>query len=418
MMKIKQIKAREIFDSRGFPTVECYIYFDSGVCVSASVPSGASVGKDEAVELRDGDEKRFNGKGVLTAIKNIEQKIAPGLIGRKPDVAELDAFMIDLDGTSNKANLGANATLAVSIAVMRGQAHMENLHLFKLISNIFNAGLKGMPRSMFNIINGGMHANNGLVFQEFMIMPKTTSLEQSLHTIFLIYQSLKELLSHDGYLTSVGDEGGFAPHFQEKGLNKERIALDYMMRAVEKAGLTEQDIDICLDVAATHFYDSNFQKYIIEGEELTSLELISFYQELIKSYPIVSIEDGVSELDWDGWVQMTRLLGKDIMLVGDDIFVTSPEKINLGARKKVANAALIKPNQRGTILETIKAFKATHENDYKSVVSHRSGETNDSFIADLAVGGSAQFFKAGACARGERVAKYNRLLKIEGFYHG
>lgn len=412
-MKIKNIRARQILDSRGFPTVECTITLDNGAESTASVPSGASVGKQEAFELRDADSRFFSGYGVLKAISHIEKIIAPLLIEREPDVCEADALMIECDGTRDKSKLGANTMLAVSCAVARAQARVLNCELFELINRVYGLGSMVMPNCMFNIINGGMHATNDIVFQEFMVVSrKISAIEETIQHIFLIYQKLKSLLRRDGYLTTVGDEGGFAPVFAEKGFDKERIALDYIVEAILQSGLSLASYGIALDVAASHFYDQKKASYFIDGVFVDRDQLLRFYETLIIQYPIFSIEDGITEDDDEGWTLMTRYFRDKIMVVGDDIFVTDYERIKRGIDQSMAHAVIIKPNQRGTISESIQAVKIAREGGFKTVVSHRSGETNDDFIADFAFGISASYFKAGAPARGERVAKYNRLLKI------
>jgi len=442
-MKITKIYGREILDSRGFPTVLCTLELENGRTVHGSVPAGASVGSHEAYELRDNDTTRFFGRGVLQAVHNLNTKIAPVLVGHKPDVFELDKIMIELDGTENKSKLGANAILAVSIAVTRAQALVNNLEVFELLHKLavrpdcvlrslqsrsldkrrMDGGpevrLEGsdggpIPNCMFNIINGGMHADSGLIFQEFMIMSrKKESMREILNMSVTIYNNLKKLLHKNSYVTSIGDEGGFAPQFELGHHTREKTALDFLMQAIEQSGYSYDDVGICLDVAATSFYDQNSGLYRINGEFITSEQLIDIYLELVKYYPILSIEDGMSEDDWSGWELLTKKLGDKIQLVGDDLFVTNISRINMGIEKNIANAVLIKPNQIGTVSETIKTIDFCQRSSYKTVISHRSGETNDSFIADLAVGTGAGQFKAGACVRGERVAKYNRLLEIE-----
>ena len=399
-MKIKKISAREVLDSRGNPTIACSVFLDKdGVMACSSVPSGASVGKHEAVELRDGDSKRYGGKGVLKAIDNIEKKIAPALIGKEPDFKACDKIMLDLDGTPNKSNLGANAILAVSMAVARAQALCEKKELYELF------GAKKCPQVMFNILNGGAHATNNIDFQEFMIMPlKGEDFAEQLHMSVSIYQKLRELLIKEGYSTGVGDEGGFAPCLKKGDQSSEREALDFLLRSCELAGFEPgNDVVFCLDVAASQFFDK---------KKLTSVQLIDEYKDLCREYPIYSIEDGLPEDDWAGFVQMTQELGDKIKIVGDDIFVSNPERIKKAIEQGAANSVLIKPNQIGTVSETLEAIKICQDNNYDIVISHRSGETCDTFISDLAVGVGAQYFKAGAPCRGERVAKYNRLLEI------
>lgn len=404
---------RQIFDSRGFPTLECLLEMENGVVVQSSVPAGASVGHYEACELRDGDKKVFNGLGVLKAVHTLETIIAPVLCKKTPDLMVMDALLIELDGTPNKAHLGANTTLAASIAVARAQAHVRGCQDYALLGALFQQK-PTLPRCMVNILNGGMHADNGLVFQEFMIMPaKCVSMSETVSIIFNIYQALKHLLHNAGHITTVGDEGGFAPNFGQRGLKKHYAALDFLVQAIERAGFTCDDVSICLDAAANYFYDTQAKRYVIEGDFLTSADLVAFYEELIQRYPIVSIEDGMSEDDWSGWQLLTERLGNKIHLIGDDIFVTSTEKLLHGVEEGVANGVLIKPNQRGTISEAYAALALGSNAEYLTVASHRSGETNDPFIADFVVGCAAGYLKAGACVRGERVAKYNRLLEIE-----
>ncbi len=412
-MKIKSLTGRQIFDSRGFPTLECSLLLDDGFLIQSSVPAGASVGHCEALELRDGDQAVFAGMGVLKAVLTLETVIAPALRQHVPNLIEMDELLVNLDGTSNKKRLGANTTLAVSIAIARAQAHIEGRHDYALLAELFKQK-PVLPRCMVNILNGGMHADNHLMFQEFMIMPlRAISMSETMAIIFKVYQELKHLLHDAGYVTTVGDEGGFAPQFIGKGLKKQLAALDLLVQAIEKAGFTFDDVAICLDVAANYFFDTKTRCYILEGDSLTSADLVAQYEELVVRYPIVSIEDGMSEDDHAGWVLLTEKLGSKIHLIGDDIFVTSTEKLMHGIEEGVANGVLIKPNQCGTISEAYAALALAQNAEYMTVASHRSGETNDYFIADFAVGCAAGYIKAGACVRGERVAKYNRLLEIE-----
>lgn len=413
-MKITKVRGREILDSRGFPTVECILELENGRTVCASVPAGASVGVYEAVELRDGNAQWFLGKGVSQAINNLETKIGPILVGKEPDIVTMDRMMLEFDGTENKANVGANAILAASIAVLRAQAQVANVEVYGLLAQLFNVDAPAMPRCMFNIINGGMHADSGLVFQEFMITSrKQQAIKDQLHMAVTIYQTLKKLLHEQGLATSVGDEGGFAPHFELGHETRERVALDFLVQAIEQAGYSTNDVGICLDVAASAFYDADNKVYVVGDQFMNSWQLVELYTELCNDYPIISIEDGISEDDWDGWELLTKTLGQKIQLVGDDLFVTNVARIKEGVDRKIANAVLIKPNQIGTVSQTVQALQLCKQAGYKTVVSHRSGETNDTFIADLVVGTGAGQFKAGAPVRGERVAKYNRLLKIE-----
>lgn len=433
-MKIKQITAREILDSRAIPTIECSIILENGSCApfgataTASVPSGASVGAAEAVELRDGDPARYGGKGVLRAIENITRIISPALVGKSPDVALCDKIMLELDGTNNKSKLGANAILAVSIAMVRAVAQVRGQEVYQVIRELFVNGVSGrlsgspepsIPRVMFNIINGGMHADNDLAFQEFMILPiREQRFSDSLRVAVSVYHALKELLSTKGYATGLGDEGGFAPKLRPGKVLPERQALDLLVQAVTAVGLVPgKDILFSLDVAASSFFVAEKNKYQLHGHLLTADELVAYYAELVEAYPIYSIEDGLDENDWSGWQHLTgrlsKALGNKVLLVGDDIFVSNPERILKGIEQGVANSVLIKPNQIGTVSECLEAIRICHKHRYKTVISHRSGETSDSFIADLAVGTGAGLLKAGAPARGERVAKYNRLLEIE-----
>ncbi len=412
-MKISKIFGREVLDSNGIPTVMCVLKLDNGSVVTSAVPSGASTGIFEAIELRDGDKNRFLGKGVLKAIENLEQKIAPALIGKTPALIDMDKLIIDLDGTPNKSNLGANATLAASIAVARAQAVDSGIELYELLNQVFRIGPTAFPLCMFNILNGGVHADNGVAFQEFMILPKNQgSMQKTVQTAVEVYQALKNILRKDGYGVGVGFEGGFAPMIKAKK-NKENIMLDYMHKAVEESGYCTSEISFCLDIAASEFYDAVKNVYIIDNQELTSSQFVELYEDLVKNYPIVSIEDGMAEDDWAGWEILTKKLGNKIQIVGDDLFVTNIDRIAKGVKLGVANAVLIKPNQIGTVTQTVEAIKFCKLNNYKTVVSHRSGETCDTFISDLVFGTAARQFKAGAPCRGERVAKYNRLMEIE-----
>lgn len=414
MIKIKHIYAYEILDSRGWPTVACSITLSDGKVVRSSVPSGASVGSREAHELRDGDKSRFMGRGVLNVVKNIETIIAPMLVDKEPDLCAMDALMIAVDGSKNKSVLGANAILAVSIAVARADAHNTGLSLFHFLQQRFKKSTLKIPQVMYNIINGGMHANNEILFQEFMIIPQFTTAAASIHCAVKVYQTLKTILHKAHYFTAVGDEGGFAPVFPGKGKIKERMALDFLMKAIEGAGYHPgDDVVISLDVAATCFYDAKRSLYYFEGQLLSREDMVGVYKQLIDAYPIVSIEDGMSEDDVIGWQLMTKELCRKIQLVGDDVFVTSADAIVGGRELGIANAALIKPNQIGTVSEAQWAVESAHSVDFATVASHRSGETNDPFIVDFAIGCGILQLKAGAPARGERVAKYNRLLEIE-----
>ncbi|KKQ32741.1 MAG: Enolase [candidate division TM6 bacterium GW2011_GWF2_37_49] len=411
-MKIKGLYAREILDSLGNPTIECVLTLENGVQIKSSVPSGTSVGKYEAFELSDGNRGRYLGKGVLKAIENIETIIKPAIIGKTPNIIEMDHLIIELDGTPNKSKLGANATLAASIVVTRAQAMDCGLPLFKFINNAFEVGKLSLPVCMFNVLNGGVHADNGVSFQEFMIRPKNfKTLCEVIECAATIYHTLRKILLKDGLNVGVGHEGGFAPILSTDE-NKVHCFLNYLNKAIEAAGFSLDSVDICLDVASSEFFDECKNGYIIDNKFLSSDELVDLYVSLVNKYPIHSIEDGMAEDDWVGWETLTQKLGNKIQLVGDDVFVTNIHRIKKGVELGVANSVLIKPNQIGTVSETIQAIKFCKKNNYSTVISHRSGETNDSFIADLAVGTGAGQIKAGAPCRGERVAKYNRLMEI------
>jgi enolase len=401
-MKIKKIIGREIFDSRGFPTIECELILENNASVIASVPVGASCGDAEAYEMRDGGT-RLMGKGVLKAIDILENKIAPLFI-------EMDLLMIQLDGTENKTNLGANTMLAASIALCRAQALINEIKPYELIAEICDFDSIALPYPMFNIINGGMHADNNLSIQEFMITPiGAQSFRQAMELGTTVFHNLKTLLHKNGKKTNVGDEGGFAPN-----LDSDEQALDFIMEAINLSGSDAQEyIAIALDVAATGLYDQKKNLYILQDKRYNSEELIEYYAKLASKYPIYSIEDGLSESDWDGWASMTANLGKSLQIVGDDLFATNPARIIYGIENDSANSAIIKPNQIGTLTETLQAIKLCKKADINTVISHRSGETNDTFIVDLAVGTSAGQIKAGGCSRGERLAKYNKMLHIE-----
>lgn len=407
-MYIAEIKAREVLDSRGNPTVEVEVILEDGTMGTAIVPSGASKGKYEALELRDGDEKRFWGKGVLKAVENINKIIAPEIIGMSVfKQVEIDKIMIELDGTENKSNLGANAILAVSLAVADAASAYLGIPLYRYIGGI-NA--KYLPIPMFNVINGGVHADNQLDIQEFMILPVgAKTFKDALRWGSEIYHALKKILKEKDYSVSVGDEGGFAPQ-----ISKAEEALDLLSKAVEKAGYKlGEEIVFALDVASSELYDENTCKYKLEGKEFSSEELIEFYEKLIKKYPIVSIEDGMAQEDYDGWKKLTEKFSKKILLVGDDLFVTNIKRIKEGITKGYANSVLIKLNQIGTLTETMDAIELLRKVGWRYIISHRSGETEDTFISHLAVGTNATFIKTGAPCRGERVAKYNELLRIE-----
>jgi enolase len=402
---IKGVKAREILDSRGNPTVEVEVVLDNGFIGRAAVPSGASTGAFEAVELRDGGS-RYLGKGVETAVKNINDKISKVVIGLKAeDQRVLDEKMISLDGTKNKSVLGANAILGVSLASARAASLSANQSLFKFLGG---ADAKTLPVPMMNILNGGAHADTNVDIQEFMVAPiGANSFKESLRWGAEIYHSLKSVLKKKGLATSIGDEGGFAPN-----LASNRAALDLILEAVEIAGFKSgSQIALAMDVAATEFHEDG--SYNFEGKKLTSDQMISYYTELVAAYPLVSIEDPLNEDDWSGWAKLTNDLGQKIQIVGDDLFVTNPERLQRGIDSNTANALLVKVNQIGSLTETIDAVNLAHKNGYRSMMSHRSGETEDTTIADLSVALNCGQIKTGAPARSERVAKYNQLLRIE-----
>lgn len=406
MISISDVYANEVLDSRGNPTVKVTVYLSDGTKADAIVPSGASTGKKEALELRDGDKKRFGGKGVLKACENVITTIADGIIGLDPfDQGFLDSVLLELDATKNYSKLGANATLGVSMAVAKAAAKSLDLPLYRYLGGV-NASV--LPTPMFNIINGGAHANNSVDFQEFMIMPfGFETFNDALRAAAEIYQNLKNLLNDLGHSTAVGDEGGFAPNLKD---NEEPIKL--ILEAIKKSGYEAgKEIKIALDVASSELFKDGF--YHLENKKFTSDELINRYEDLCEKYPIYSIEDALDEDDWEGWKKLTKKLGNKVQLVGDDLFVTNEEILRKGIEDGVANAILIKPNQIGTLTQTLKAIRLAHRNGYKTIISHRSGESEDSFIADLAVAVNAGQIKTGATARSERNAKYNRLLDIE-----
>lgn len=408
MSAIIDIFAREILDSRGNPTVECDVLLESGVMGRAAVPSGASTGEKEALELRDGDKQRYLGKGVLQAVENVNNEIAQALIGiDASEQSYIDQIMIDLDGTDNKGRLGANATLAVSLAVARAAAEDAGLPLYRYIGG---AGPMSMPVPMMNVINGGAHANNSLDIQEFMIMPVgAESFRQALRCGAEVFHHLKKLCNDKGMSTSVGDEGGFAPD-----LASHEEAIQLILSAVEAAGyIPGKDIVLALDCASSEFYKNGHYELTAENLSLTSAEFADYLTDLVNKYPIVSIEDGMSEHDWEGWKFLTERLGKKVQLVGDDLFVTNPAILSEGIAQGLANSLLVKVNQIGTLSETLKAVDLAKRFGYTSVMSHRSGETEDSTIADLAVGTNCMQIKTGSLSRSDRIAKYNQLLRIE-----
>jgi enolase len=417
--KIKSVVAREVLDSRGFPTIEVEVSLDdpkhAGEVVTgrAMVPSGASTGEGEALELRDGDKKRYAGKGVLTAVNNVREKIAPAITGREfPTQAILDDTLKDLDGTPNKAKLGANAILGVSMAFMRAQSLALNIPTYKLIAQTIGSQGVKLPVPMMNIINGGKHADNGLAIQEFMIVPAGFSkFSEALRAGAEVFHRLKKILHDKGLSTGVGDEGGFAPMFE--GARSHEQVLSNIMQAISDAGYKPgRDIFLALDCAASEFGNGR-DGYQFEGKTVSSQELVKLYSQWVDQYPIISIEDGLSEHDWEGWAALTETVGQRCQLVGDDIFVTNPEFLKKGIEKKVANAILIKLNQIGTVTETLETMKMAAQSNYLSITSHRSGETEDTFIADLAVGTDCGQIKTGSASRTDRIAKYNQLLRIE-----
>ena len=410
-MEIIDVRGREIIDSRGNPTVEVDVALAGGAIGRASVPSGASTGEHEAWELRDGDAKRYGGKGVLKAVENINKIIAPEISGHDATLQPaIDKIMIDLDGTPNKSRLGANAILGVSLAVAKAAAIQLNLPLFKYLGG---PNAKVLPVPMMNIINGGAHSDSPIDFQEFMIMPKgAPTFRESLRYGAEVFHALKDVLHDRGLSTAVGDEGGFAP-----ALKSADDALECIAQAVKRAGYTlGTDIFIALDVASSEFYDPSRNLYVFkksDGLGRTAEELTAYYQELQKKYPIISIEDGCAENDWLGWEQLTKAMGGNTQLVGDDLFVTNVEFLNQGISRHVANAVLVKVNQIGSLTETLDTVELSKDNKYSAIISHRSGETEDATIADIAVATNAGQIKTGSLSRSDRMAKYNQLLRIE-----
>ncbi|WP_026886181.1 phosphopyruvate hydratase [Clostridium beijerinckii] len=407
-LEIVDVVARQILDSRCFPTVEVEIYLEDGTVGRAAVPSGASTGMYEAVELRDGDKDKFLGKGVLNAIKNVNEIIAEELIGSNVfEQTYIDKMLIELDGTNNKSKLGANAILGVSLAVANAAANALDMPLYRYIGGVNS---KVLPVPMMNILNGGSHADNSVDLQEFMIMPAgAPTFSEALRMCAEVYHTLKKILNDKGYSTGIGDEGGFAPN-----LKSNQEALDVIIEAVDKAGYKAgEEIFIAIDAASSEYYKDG--KYVLEheGRTLTSAEMVDFFEDWVNKYPIISIEDGMAEEDWEGWKLITERLGKKVQLVGDDLFVTNTERLEKGIELGVANSILIKLNQIGTLTETLNAIEMANRAGYTAVVSHRSGETEDTTIADLVVAVNAGQIKTGAPARSERVAKYNQLLRIE-----
>jgi enolase len=409
MTKIEAVKAREILDSRGNPTVEVEIHLSGGAQGRAAVPSGASTGEREALELRDGDKKRFLGKGVRKAVQNVQKIIAPRLKGMEAvDQASLDRIMIEMDGTENKSKLGANALLGVSMAACRASAQALGIPLYRYLGG---AGARELPVPMMNFVNGGAHADSDLDIQEFMVVPAGAgNFAEALRMGAEIFHTLRQILKKKGYSTSVGDEGGYAPRL---GSNEE--ALQWIMEAISQAGYVPgKDAFLALDSAASEFYEEGAYLFKTgKKKKLSSEEMIDFYEDLVNRYPIKSLEDALAERDWKGWEKLTRRLGKKVQIVGDDIFVTNPKILREGIEKGVANSVLIKLNQIGTVTETLEAIEMARRARYTAVVSHRSGETEDSFIADLAVATRVGQIKSGSASRSDRMAKYNQLLRIE-----
>jgi enolase len=409
MSEITEVRARQILDSRGNPTVEVEVLLESGALGRAAVPSGASTGEREALELRDGDKTRYLGKGVIRAVEHVNQTIAPEVVGLEAtNQADLDRLLCELDGTEDKRKLGANAVLGVSLAVAKAAADDAGLPLYRYLGGV-NA--KILPAPMMNILNGGKHADNTVDLQEFMIMPlHAERFSEALRVGVEVFHHLRAVLKKQGYNTAVGDEGGFAPDLKS---NEEAIQL--ILRAIQKAGYTPGvDVSLALDPAASEFYQDG--RYVLEGEggkRLTSEEMVEFYARWVAQYPIVSIEDGMAENDWEGWAALTARLGGQVQLVGDDLFVTNAKILREGIAKGIANAILIKVNQIGTLTETLDAIRTAHQAGYAAVVSHRSGETEDTTIADLAVATNAGQIKTGSASRTDRIAKYNQLLRIE-----
>ena len=401
---ITDLIAREILDSRGNPTVEVELFCDNGKSYIASVPSGASAGSREALELRDNDE-RYHGKGVLKAVNNVNKIIKPAILNKKVNVLDIDSIMLKLDGTDNKTKLGANATLAVSLATLKAAADLDNKELWKYLST----NKVSLPIPMMNVINGGCHADSGLAIQEFMIVPVVSKFRERLRAGSEIFHTLKSILKKDGYHVAVGDEGGFAPAI--KTCNE---ALAYIVKAIEESGYVPgRDVYIALDVAASELYDDKSNTYKIDGKLLTPRELLKYYCDIVDKYPIISIEDPFDENDFDSFRMITSILGDRIMLVGDDYFVTNSKCLQKGIDMKAGNAIIIKANQIGTVSETINTLILAKKNNYIPIISHRSGETEDTFISDFAVGLCIPYIKTGSLSRGERISKYNQLLRIE-----
>jgi enolase len=413
-LKIQRVHGREVLDSRGNPTVEVEVVLEGGASGRAAVPSGASTGQREALELRDGDTNRYAGKGVTKAVGHINGELRRALAGRDPDQAAVDQLMIELDGTPNKARLGANAILGVSMALARAVADAAGVPLYAHVATLYPGGGElSLPVPMMNILNGGAHADSSVDFQEFMVMPVAApTFAEGLRAGVEIFHSLRSILKKKGYSTGVGDEGGFAP-----SLSSNREAVDVVLEAVTQAGYKAgQDVYLALDVASSELWNEEKRTYEFRksgDKSRTSDEMVALYEDWVRQYPIISIEDGVAESDWDGWAALTRALGSRVQLVGDDVFVTNPAILKRGISEGVGNAVLVKLNQIGTVTETLEAVKMARDADYAVVISHRSGETEDTTIADLAVGTGAGQIKTGSASRSDRVAKYNQLLRIE-----
>ena len=413
-MKIQRVHGREILDSRGNPTVEVDVWLEGGAFGRAAVPSGASTGQREALELRDGDQKRYLGKGVTQAVANVNGELAKTLVGKDADQSAVDRLMIELDATPNKARLGANATLGVSMALARAVADGSGIPLYKHVADLYGAGgAVSLPVPMMNILNGGAHADSSVDFQEFMVMPAgASSFAEGLRAGVEIFHALRAILKKKGYATGVGDEGGFAP-----SLSSNREAVDLVLEAVTRAGYSAgKDVYLALDVASSELWNEQSRSYEFKksGDRTrTSDDMVALYEDWVRQYPIISIEDGVAEGDWEGWAALTRAIGSRVQLVGDDVFVTNPEILARGIAEHIGNAVLVKLNQIGTVTETLDAVRMARDANYAAVISHRSGETEDTTIADLAVGTAAGQIKTGSASRSDRVAKYNQLLRIE-----
>ena len=413
-MKIQRVHGREILDSRGNPTVEVDVWLEGGAFGRAAVPSGASTGQREALELRDGDQKRYLGKGVTQAVANVNGELAKTLVGKDADQSAVDRLMIGLDATPNKARLGANATLGMSMALARAVADGSGIPLYKHVADLYGAGgAVSLPVPMMNILNGGAHADSSVDFQEFMVMPAgASSFAEGLRAGVEIFHALRAILKKKGYATGVGDEGGFAP-----SLSSNREAVDLVLEAVTRAGYSAgKDVYLALDVASSELWNEQSRSYEFKksGDRTrTSDDMVALYEDWVRQYPIISIEDGVAEGDWEGWAALTRAIGSRVQLVGDDVFVTNPEILARGIAEQIGNAVPVKLNQIGTVTETLDAVRMARDANYAAVISHRSGETEDTTIADLAVGTAAGQIKTGSASRSDRVAKYNQLLRIE-----